>query len=130
MTTDKLSTDRLRELQAAITPGPWTWTSGSDDIWDRWLDAKSNVVLQWDLDLGFCFGEGEWSGPDASLIAAAPDLLAEVLRLRTALEEAADDLDAYYEREYAGDYPYSVKKLAEARATNPARLGLESKGDK
>jgi MoxR-like ATPase len=48
----------------------------------------------------------------------------EIVRLRAALKEAADELDAYYAAEYAGDHPYSVKKLAEAKASNPARAAL------
>jgi hypothetical protein len=48
----------------------------------------------------------------------------EIERLRAALKEAADELDAYYATEYAGNHPYSVAKLAEAKASNPARAAL------
>ena len=52
---------------------------------------------------------------------------AEVIALRAALREAADELDAYYRAEYPGDHPYSQRKLAEAIAANPARAALEEK---
>lgn len=45
-----------------------------------------------------------------------------------ALREAADELDGYYSVEYAGDHPYSVRKLAEAQAANPARAKLKELG--
>jgi hypothetical protein len=48
----------------------------------------------------------------------------EIERLSAALKEAADELDAYYAAEYAGDHSYMVKKLAEAKASNPARAAL------
>lgn len=54
-------------------------------------------------------------------------LTAEIERLRVALREAADELDAYYRAEYPGDHPYSQKKLEQAMATNPARAALDVK---
>ena len=66
------------------------------------------------------YARGSDDTPEA-LCAEAAD---GILRLRAALNEAADELDAYYAAEYAGDHPYSVKKLAEAKASNPARAAL------
>ena len=54
-------------------------------------------------------------------------LRAEVERLRAALHEAADELDACYRAAYPGDHPYSKRKLAEAMRDNPARAALEGK---
>ena len=54
-------------------------------------------------------------------------LRAENEKLRAALHEAADELDAYYRAEYCGDHPYSKRKLAEAMRQNPARAALEEK---
>lgn len=48
-----------------------------------------------------------------------------VERLRAALREAAEELDAYYRAEYSGDHPYSKRKLAAAMRQNPARAALE-----
>jgi uncharacterized coiled-coil DUF342 family protein len=49
-------------------------------------------------------------------------------RLRAALRECEAELNAYYRMEYAGDHPYSQKKLAQAMASNPATVALS--GDK
>ena len=51
-------------------------------------------------------------------------LRAENERLRAALHEAADELDAYYRAEYCGDHPYTKRKLAEAMRDNPARIAI------
>jgi hypothetical protein len=53
----------------------------------------------------------------------------EIERLRAALREAADELDAYYRAEYPGDHPYNQKKLAAAIAANPARAALGGSDD-
>jgi hypothetical protein len=51
---------------------------------------------------------------------------AEIARLRTWLGEAIVELDGYYQAEYAGDHPYSVRKLAQARASwDEARAALQ-----
>jgi hypothetical protein len=51
-------------------------------------------------------------------------LTAENAKLKAALHEAADELDAYYRAEYCGDHPYSKRKLAEAMRQNPARIAI------
>lgn len=57
------------------TPGPWTWETESGDWPDDCLvGSNGDPVLQWDMDLGFQFGEPG----DKPLIAAAPTLLAEL----------------------------------------------------
>jgi hypothetical protein len=53
-------------------------------------------------------------------------LRAENEKLRAALHEAADELDAYYRAEYCGDHPYTKRKLAEAMRDNPARAALSA----
>jgi hypothetical protein len=40
------------------------------------------------------------------------------------MTEAAEELDAYYAQEHAGDHPHSVTKLAQAKEANPARAAL------
>jgi hypothetical protein len=40
------------------------------------------------------------------------------------MTEAAEELDAYYAQEHAGDHPHSVRKLAQAKEENPARAAL------
>ena len=59
-----------------------------------------------------------------NLIAIAPQLAAALIKAEEALAEAADELDAYYSAEYAGNHPYSQRKLATAKACNPARAAL------
>lgn len=56
-------------------------------------------------------------------------LLHEITRLRAALAESADELDAYYRMEYPGDHPYNKAKLAQALASNPARAALKETSD-
>ena len=71
------------------------------------------------LDPNHPKNEREWWAAD-TIIA----LRAEVEKLRAALHEAADELDAYYRAEYCGDHPYSKRKLAEAMRDNPARIAI------
>jgi len=56
-------------------------------------------------------------------------LEAERERLREALTEAADELDAYYTAEYPTDHPHNVRKLETAKAANPARAALQEPTD-
>lgn len=67
------------------------------------------------------------------LLAEAADtitaLRADNARLRAALAESADELDAYYRMEYPGDHPYNKAKLAQALASNPARAALKETSD-
>jgi hypothetical protein len=42
------------------------------------------------------------------------------------MTEAAEELDAYYAQEHAGDHPHSVRKLAQAKEENPARAALKA----
>jgi len=111
------------------TPGPWTWTSDSDDVWDRWLDAKSNVVLQWDMDLGFCFGEGDWSGPDARLIAAAPDLLSEVLRMREENARLRDTVRDHWDDDLCRLFAEGFDREDSAQRGEPNPWTLDDEGD-
>ncbi len=57
------------------------------------------------------------------------NLRADNARLRAALAESADELDAYYRMEYPGDHPYNKAKLAQALASNPARAALKETSD-
>ena len=86
------------------TPGPWTivWWEGT---W--YVDDENNGTV---CEL---FGTAQKQDPTAKLIAAAPDLLAEVKRLREAL------IDTQYlltwdekDREMDGD-PVTLEALVE-----------------
>lgn len=54
---------------------------------------------------------------------------AENERLRAALTETADELDAYYQEEYGQDHPVHQQKLRWAKEGNPARAALAQKED-
>ena len=76
------------------TPGPWKIYY---DKWNKtgwWIDS----IARWDAGEGdtICqlYGKGRNKDPTAKLIAAAPDLLAEVKRLREWIYHHAKNLDA------------------------------------
>lgn len=64
-----------------------------------------------------------------AMLAEHATLRADNARLRAALAESADELDAYYRMEYPGDHPYNKAKLAQALASNPARAALKETSD-
>jgi hypothetical protein len=51
-------------------------------------------------------------------------LTAEVERMDAALRECEAELNAYYRMKYPGDHPHSQKELAQAMASNPAKVAL------
>jgi len=56
-------------------------------------------------------------------------LEAEREKLREALAEAADELDAYYTAEYPTDHAHHVRKIEPAKAATPARAALQEPTD-
>lgn len=116
------------------TPGPWTVTD-EDDFDGLAIEAAGREgeyvpVAHVPVD----YDDRPEREANAALIARAPEmadeiatLRAEIEKLRAALHEAADELDAYYRAEYCGDHPYSKRKLAEAMRNNPARAALGGK---
>jgi len=52
-------------------------------------------------------------------------LRAENERLREALKECEEELDAYYHQDYPTDHPYHQRKLKAALQGNPARAALK-----
>ena len=76
------------------TPGPWLYGSGPDD------PEFFTIVSDWEESV-YCrvaTVSTRWSAPmneaNARLIRAAPDLLAEVKRLRSTIEILAADYDS------------------------------------
>ena len=87
--------EELRALLAAATPGPWEWwTSNSFRRLSSNATRKDGDVMygvaQRDGHGDVVLPNGGWDGPDAKLIAAAPDLAAEVLRLREQVAAQAE----------------------------------------
>jgi hypothetical protein len=66
-------------------------------------------------------GTAETEGLRAQPASAARRETPDPIALMT---EAAEELDAYYTAENAGDHPHSVTKLAQAKQANPARAAL------
>lgn len=70
------------------TPGPWSlWTSCS---WRRFGNDRGELVCepttQSDGHPDLYFRNGGQDGPDASLIAAAPDLLTAAIEAKSAMD--------------------------------------------
>ena len=83
------------------TPGPWDYESG-EDIW-----AEDRLICRMSLSHSER-PHYRATNADARLIAAAPDLLAEVKRLRdkiTLLERAEAHWYSMVADELDGDYP-------------------------
>lgn len=98
------------ETIRGFTPGPWTAEAlvfaATGEPSEKWqISARA---IDGDLILvAHVAGGGEAKEPNARLIAAAPDLLAEIERLRTRVEElqAADRLAA------EADLPLVIRRL-------------------
>ena len=100
-----LTTEELREVLANATPWPWRIGSWQDNVFgtgpkDEWLPICR--VKRDDAPI-----EESRDGFDACLIAAAPDLAAEVLALRAENERLRELAFQGYAEGYAeaADYP-------------------------
>lgn len=80
--------DRLRELRDAATPGPWTV---EDDGYDIIVGDEEGHSLGWGDQVRFKFEAGDQTH-DPALVALAPDLAAEVIRLREGLVRLQRDM--------------------------------------
>jgi hypothetical protein len=81
-TTARLPTERVRELRETATPGPWTPVGSS-------VVAEHVSAFEWEVSIG---GRSGYRHADASLIAAAPDLAADLLDARQERDALADTL--------------------------------------
>lgn len=78
--TPRLTPERVRELLAAATPGPWTHERIGFGGHEVTMDARGGVFVD--------------RVHDAALIAAAPDLAADVLALHDALARVTREREA------------------------------------
>lgn len=78
--TPRLTPERVRELLAAATPGPWTHERIGFGGHEVTMDARGGVFVDREHD--------------AALIAAAPDLAADVLALHDALARVTREREA------------------------------------
>lgn len=99
-----MQTDEIEKLLAEATPGPWEWVdahSGGYHHLIRWVagetfpngDQRYEMVHSDGSACGEYGADIDVDGADARLIAMAPDLAAEVVRLRNALEKIRDRSD-------------------------------------
>lgn len=78
--------DLLREILKRTTPGPWTV---EDDGYDIIVGDEEGHSLGWGDQVRFKFEAGDQTH-DPALVALAPDLARELLRLRRELTDLRD----------------------------------------
>jgi hypothetical protein len=83
---DDMTDDELRAMIEAATPGPWHVGKDPEVSIACGYFVGGGGFARADMT-----GPGDKQGPNARLIAAAPDLAAEVLRLRAALRYYASE---------------------------------------
>lgn len=86
-----LSSDKLRSLLEEASPGPWS-IKASSEYWGLVVTCTikslgGNVATAWQQYTALNIA-------NARLIAAAPDLAAEVIRLRAALNIICENVEA------------------------------------
>ena len=75
--------DRLQKILERATPGPWTV---EDDGYDIIVGDEEGHSLGWGDQVRFKFEAGDQTH-DPALVALAPDLARELLRLRDGVEQ-------------------------------------------
>lgn len=81
-----MTTDELRELLAKVTPGPWRDMEGAIQSQSTWWDEHGVEHRDWSFPRILAQVTDDWDQfANARLIALAPSLAAEVLRLREAI---------------------------------------------
>lgn len=85
-----MTDDELRALLAGATPGPWRVDELSHTSW--WVRTDIGREANWPVCHLGANHPPDVQRPNAALLAAAPDLAAEVLRLRAEVVDLACDL--------------------------------------
>ena len=105
--------DLLREILKRATPGPWTV---EDDGYDIIVADDEGHRLGWGEQVRFKFEAGDQTH-DPALVALAPDLARELLRLRRELTDLRDTMHAHAEllrgesRLVAADYAHRATRI-------------------
>ena len=106
--------DRLRELAGKAGPGPWTVEIND---WDEVIVANdSGHAMSWGEQVRFEMKGGN-RNVEPHLIALAPDMARELLRLRDELTDLRDTIYAHADllrgesRQVATDYAYRVSRI-------------------
>lgn len=108
-----LTDEKIADLLGRITPGPWFVKS--DEI--CYTSDADDQTFGMAVPVAVAFG----SESDAEAIALVPDLLAEVARLRGALQTAMGHFDTPIARRRLGIDPNDCEWLSECRdALKPA----------
>jgi hypothetical protein len=119
-----MTSEQIREILEAATPGPWTFDR-TDDPWRGSIDGASGTDRSWGMlakvvvRMEGDVGDLPEGIANARLIAAAPDLAAEVLRLReqASRESAiADDIEPLSSQQ-AAKYTDLIARLSVQKAS-------------
>ncbi len=100
--------DRIRELLAAATPGPWRWDENYGDNGDTGLaltnDAGVEIVGAYNHHCcAFRDDPNIENESDAAFIAAAPSIVAQLLAKIEAMAALADKIDAAFTTDHSVD---------------------------
>lgn len=92
--------DRLQKILERATPGPWTV---EDDGYDIIVGDEEGHSLGWGDQVRFKFEAGDQTH-DPALVALAPDLARELLRLRRELTDLRDLMSKHASYQRADGY--------------------------
>ena len=106
----KFTTQDLEHLLNEATPGPWTGIADEDTTC---IAAPGGVLIDVDEHWSSC------TGADVRLAAHAPAAVAEVIRLRKAIAELAEEERATADDEF---FPVHLRDLCRAYADDLDRI--------
>lgn len=92
------------------TPGPWQWVSGNHSYYHFLKSAGGTYIHSDGSACGEYSPDIDVNGPDAKLIAAAPELLEALRQLRDYVEDIRRDY--IYETEGDDKHPMILAEVA------------------
>ena len=143
MTAPRITTDKAQELLAGATPGRWVWNMADNGCLTPPDDCSPLSSVAGIVPLGGLardhYSGSEWNGDrwtwarpaDAALIAAAPDLAADLIEARAQIAALIAERDEarLWAEEAAAAENANAAELREARATLDAVAALVDGGD-